>query len=79
MSDVMKGMTTVTYGKGEVLEALKQGRVATLMIVEDDADLIDDLYDEITTFGTELLVFSSQTESGAQLKSFGGIAARLRY
>ncbi len=79
MGDVMKGMTTVTYGKNEVLEALQQGRVDTLMIVEDNADLIDDLYDEISAFGTELMVFSSQTESGAQLKSFGGIAARLRY
>lgn len=79
MSDVMKGMTTVTYGTNEVLEALRQGRVSLLLVVEDNADLIDDLYDEIATFRTELMVFSSQTESGAQLKSFGGIAARLRY
>ncbi|MDF1540012.1 MAG: hypothetical protein P1Q69_14035, partial [Candidatus Thorarchaeota archaeon] len=79
MADVMKGMATVTYGTTEVLEGLRQGRVATLMIVEDNADLIDDLYDEISTFGTELMIFSSQTESGAQLKSFGGVAARLRY
>lgn len=79
MQDLMRGLNTVTYGKGEVLEALKQGRVETLMIVEDATELIDDLYDEITNYGTELLVFSSQTESGAQLNSFGGIAARLRY
>ena len=49
------------------------------MVVEDDTDMIDDLYDEIDNYGTELLVFSDQTESGSQLKSFGGIAARLRY
>jgi len=79
MSDVMKGMTNVTYGTKEVLEALRQGRVQTLLIVEDESELIDDLYDEIAAFGTELMVFSSQTESGAQLKSFGGVAARLRY
>ena len=79
MQDLMKGLNTVAYGKEEVLEALRQGRVDTLMIVEDETDLIDDLYDEITNFGTDLLVFSSQTESGSQLKSFGGIAARLRY
>ncbi|MFW9849857.1 MAG: peptide chain release factor aRF-1 [Candidatus Thorarchaeota archaeon] len=79
MSDVMKGSTLVTYGKSEVLEALSQGRVATLMVVEDNTELIDDLYDEISTFRTDLMIFSSQTESGAQLKSFGGIAARLRY
>jgi peptide chain release factor subunit 1 len=79
MGDVMKGSGLVTYGKTEVLDALSQGRVATLMVVEDSADLIDDLYEEIKTFRTELMIFSSQTESGAQLNSFGGIAARLRY
>ncbi len=79
MQDLMKGSNIVTYGTAEVLEALKQGRVETLMVVEDEADLIDELYDEISAYGTELMVFSTQTESGAQLKSFGGIAARLRY
>ncbi len=79
MQDLMKGLNTIAYGKGEVLEALRQGRVDTLLIVEDETALIDDLYDEIENFGTDLLVFSSQTESGSQLKSFGGIAAKLRY
>ncbi|MFW9907280.1 MAG: peptide chain release factor aRF-1 [Candidatus Thorarchaeota archaeon] len=79
ISDVMKGLNTVTYGEKEVLNALREGRVQTLMVVEDKDELIEDLYDEITTFGTNLMIFSSQTESGAQLRSFGGIAARLRY
>jgi len=79
MEDLMKGRNTVAYGKKEVLEALKIGRVQTLLITEDLADQIDSIYEEVTQYGTELLVFSNQTESGAQLKSFGGIAARLRY
>ena len=79
MSDLMKGSSTASYGKAEVLEALHQGRVDILMVVEDETDLIDNLYDEIENYGTELMIFSSQTESGAQLKNFGGIAARLRY
>ncbi|MFW9919777.1 MAG: peptide chain release factor aRF-1 [Candidatus Thorarchaeota archaeon] len=79
MQDLMKGLNTIAYGKKEVLEALTQGRVDTLMIVEDETEMIDDLYDEISNYGTELLVFSSQTESGAQLRSFGGVAAKLRY
>jgi stalled ribosome rescue protein Dom34 len=33
----------------------------------------------VAQYGSELLVFSNQTESGSQLKAFGGIAARLRY
>jgi peptide chain release factor subunit 1 len=79
MEDLMKGLNTVAYGKKEVLEALKIGRVQTLLITEDLADQMDSIYEDVTQYGSELLVFSNQTESGAQLKSFGGIAARLRY
>jgi stalled ribosome rescue protein Dom34 len=61
------------------MEALQAGRVQTLLITEDLADQMDTLYDDVTAYGSELLVFSNQTESGAQLKSFGGIAARLRW
>jgi peptide chain release factor subunit 1 len=79
MGDLMKGLNTVTYGKKEVLEALKIGRVQTLMITEDLADQMDTIYEDVAQYGSELLVFSNQTESGSQLKAFGGIAARLRY
>ncbi|MHA2322895.1 MAG: hypothetical protein ACXACG_14735 [Candidatus Thorarchaeota archaeon] len=75
----MKGLNTVTYGKKEVMDALREGRVDTVMVLEDLADQMDDLYEEINTYGSKLLVFSNQTESGAQLKSFGGMAARLRW
>ena len=79
MEDLMKGLNTVTYGKKEVMEALVSGRVDTLMITEDLADQMDTIYDEVSNYGSDLLVFSNQTESGTQLKSFGGIAARLRW
>lgn len=79
MGDLMKGLNTVTYGKKEVLEALKLARVGTILITEELANQMDDIYDEATTYNSEILVFSNQTESGAQLKSFGGIAARLRW
>ncbi|MHA2076047.1 MAG: peptide chain release factor aRF-1 [Candidatus Thorarchaeota archaeon] len=79
MEDLMKGLNTVTYGKNESMEALRAGRVDTLMVLEEVSDQMDDLYDEITTYGSKLLVFSNQTESGAQLKGFGGMAARLRW
>jgi len=79
LEDLMKGSNTIAYGKKEVLEALKMGRVQTLLITEDLANQMDSLYDDVTQYGSELLVFSNQTESGAELKSFGGMAARLRY
>ncbi|MFX1481859.1 MAG: peptide chain release factor aRF-1 [Promethearchaeota archaeon] len=79
MQDLMKGLTTVTYGKEEVMAALREGRVDTVMVTEDVAEQMDELYDEVQNYGSNLLVFSNQTESGAQLKAFGGMAARLRW
>ncbi len=79
MEDLMKGLNTVTYGKNEVMNALHEGRVDTIMVLEDLSDQMDELYDEVTAYGSNLLIFSNQTESGAQLKGFGGIAARLRW
>ncbi|MHA1577612.1 MAG: peptide chain release factor aRF-1 [Candidatus Thorarchaeota archaeon] len=79
MGDLMKGLTTVSYGTEEVLKALREGRVDTLLVVEDKMELIDDIYEELEGFGTKVMIFSSQTESGAQLSSFGGIAAKLRW
>jgi peptide chain release factor subunit 1 len=79
MEDLMKGLNTVTYGKKEVMDAMREGRVDTIMVLEDLSDQMDELYDEVTAYGSNLMVFSNQTESGAQLKSFGGMAARLRW
>jgi peptide chain release factor subunit 1 len=79
MEELMKGQSNITYGKNEVMEALQAGRVETLLITEDLADQMDTIYDDVSQFGTDLLVFSNQTESGSQLKGFGGIAARLRW
>ncbi|MFX0107680.1 MAG: peptide chain release factor aRF-1 [Candidatus Hodarchaeota archaeon] len=79
MEDLMKGESTIAYGKKEVLGALQDGRVDTLLLSEDESEFLDEHYDTISGTGSKLLVFSSQTESGAQLKSFGGIAARLRW
>ncbi|MHA2068704.1 MAG: hypothetical protein ACXABY_30440, partial [Candidatus Thorarchaeota archaeon] len=79
MEDLMKGENNVAYGEKEVTEAFRAGRVETIMISEDLTELMDTLYDEIGEYGTELMVFSAQTESGAQLNSFGGVAARLRW
>ena len=79
MSDLMKGSNTAAYGRIEVLDALQQGRVQTLMILEDDEDTLEQVMDLVRSTNVDLLIFSTQTESGAQLKSFGGVAAHLRW
>ncbi|MFX1263657.1 MAG: peptide chain release factor aRF-1 [Promethearchaeota archaeon] len=79
MESLMKGENNVAYGEEEVLDALRAGRAETIMVTEDKTALIDSLYDEIDEYGSDLMIFSAQTESGAQLKSFGGVAAQLRW
>ncbi|MHA2261059.1 MAG: peptide chain release factor aRF-1 [Candidatus Thorarchaeota archaeon] len=79
LEELMKGHSTVTYGKKEVLQALQEGRVETLMLIEDNTELLEEMMELIVNTKTELMVFSSQTESGAQLSAFGGIAAKLRW
>jgi len=79
LENLMKGSSSITYGKNEVLEALKAGRVQKLLILEDSPELTDNLMQQVSNYGTELMVFSSQTESGAQLRGMGSIAAILRW
>jgi peptide chain release factor subunit 1 len=79
MEDLMKGSPTASYGEAEVTQALREGRVEVLMVSEDTYDKYGPLIEEAEAYSTETMIFSSQTESGAQLKSFGGIAARLRW
>ncbi len=79
MEGLMKGLNTVAYGKKEVKQALTEGRVAQLMVIEDESDLLDEIMELILSTKAELMIFSSHTESGTQLMGFGGIAARLRW
>ncbi len=79
MQALMKGEANVAYGEKEVMTALREGRVETALVTEENFELIDMLYDEASEYGTQIMIFSSQTESGAQLKAFGGIAAKLRW
>ncbi|UCE09270.1 MAG: peptide chain release factor 1 [Candidatus Thorarchaeota archaeon] len=79
MEELMKGQATVAYGQEEVLQTLREGRVEVLMLIEDHTDLMEELMELVVSTKAELLIFSSQTESGAQLKAFGGVAAKLRW
>ncbi len=79
IESLMKGHSNVTYGEKEVLDMLKQGRVDTILISEKKTDLIDEIIDIAEQFSTDVVIFSSQTESGAQLEAMGGVAAILRY
>ena len=73
MGDLMKGMNTVTYGKKEVYEALRQGRAEVIMVTEKIADQSDELYDDAANYGTELLIFSDQFHQFCDFRQFNAL------
>ncbi|MGQ4833278.1 MAG: peptide chain release factor aRF-1 [Candidatus Asgardarchaeia archaeon] len=74
-----KGDKLIAYGKDEVIEMIKQGRVDTVLVSEELGNLIDELIELAEKYRTRIEIFSSQTESGQELLAFGGIVAFLRW
>jgi peptide subunit release factor 1 (eRF1)/transcriptional regulator with XRE-family HTH domain len=70
----------VTYGEKEVLKALQNGAVETLLVSESLTDeKIEMFEEEAGKMGTDVKIISTDTREGNQLKEFGGVAALLRY
>jgi len=70
----------VNYGEKEVMENLKLGIVDTLLlsdVLEDEK--IDKFEEEAKKFGTNVIIISTETKEGVQLKEIGKVAAILRY
>jgi peptide subunit release factor 1 (eRF1) len=70
----------VAYGEAEVLKALERGAVEKLLISEsiddDKADMFEEKAEET---GSELIVISTDTSEGEQLRDLGKVAAILRF
>lgn len=70
----------VTYGEVEVKKALEQGAVDTLLLSEIlDDDVIDTFEAIAQQFGTDVIIVSTDTREGAQLRDIGKYGAILRY
>lgn len=70
----------ISYGKDEIMKALEMGAVETLIISDFiDDEIIDEFEDKTEEYGTELVVVSTDTMEGQQLKEMGGFGAILRY
>lgn len=70
----------VCYGEQQVMEQLKMGTVDTLLISEVvDDKLIEEFEIEAEKMGSTVLIVSTETREGVQLKDIGKIAAILRY
>lgn len=70
----------VTYGKEDIKNALKLSAVETLLISEELDDELSETFEETgENQGAEVLIISTDTPEGQQLKDLGGVAAILRY
>jgi len=70
----------VGYGKADVEKKLQMGAVETLLLsTELDDDSVDQFQDMAEEQGTEVMLISSETREGVQLRDMGKIAAILRY
>lgn len=68
----------VTYGKDNVLKALKMGAVETILVSED-LEIVDTFVELAKQYGTKVEMISRDTREGEQLYQLGGIAAILRW
>jgi len=70
----------VTYGEVNTLKALEMGAVAKLLLSEAlDEQKIDQFETTAKAFSTEVIIISTETREGAQLRDIGKIGAMLRY
>jgi len=70
----------VTYGESQVMEQVKLGTVDMVLISEivDDAK-VEEFEKEAQKMGSNLMIISTETREGVQLKDIGKVAAILRY
>ncbi|MEM2916253.1 MAG: peptide chain release factor aRF-1 [Candidatus Woesearchaeota archaeon] len=70
----------VAYGETEVKRMLEMGAVETLLLSEAlPGEKIEEFEEIAKRFGTEVMIISTETREGAQLKDIGKYGAILRY
>jgi peptide chain release factor subunit 1 len=73
-----RGRGEVVYGIDDTVQALKDGKIQTLLISEDSLDFskIEELCEET---GSKCELISQATPEGVQFKNIGGVGGILRY
>ncbi|NQU97846.1 peptide chain release factor aRF-1 [Candidatus Woesearchaeota archaeon] len=70
----------VNYGKDDVMNDLKMGTVETVLISEEvDDAIIEEFEKEAENMNSEVVIISTDTREGVQLRDMGKVAAILRY
>lgn len=75
-----KEQDKVSYGRKQVEHAIEVGAVDTLLLSESlDDKTIDSLSEATEKMGGKVVLISTETREGVQLRDMGGIAALLRF
>ncbi len=75
-----KDTAKAAYGRQQVAHALQIGAVDTLLLSESlDDEVIDRLSEQAAATGTKVMMISTETRQGVQLRDLGGMAALLRF
>jgi stalled ribosome rescue protein Dom34 len=70
----------VTYGLKNVIEAIKMGAVEKVIITNNlETETMDKIINLSKNYKTKVVIVSTKTEEGEQLKQMGGLGALLRY
>lgn len=80
LTELGKDSGLAVYGKGEVLNALNNGVVDTLLLSEDlDTKVIEEFTAIAENFNTKVFQVSQETKEGQQLFKLGGFGVILRF
>ena len=78
--DLLKRLDMVSYGKDQTMKALNMGAVEKLLLSDAlDDEIIEEFEEKAEMVGTEVVIISTDTREGVQLRDMGKIAALLRY
>jgi peptide chain release factor subunit 1 len=70
----------VAYGEADTMNKLKLGAVDKVLVSDEmDDKEIEKFEEEAKNMGSEMVIISTETREGVQLKEMGGVAAILRY
>ncbi|HIH37551.1 peptide chain release factor aRF-1 [Candidatus Woesearchaeota archaeon] len=70
----------VSYGESQVMSLVQRGTVDLLLISEDlEEEKIEAFEKEAEKFGTTIMIISTETREGVQLRDIGKVGAILRY
>lgn len=79
LAELMKESGLATYGPRQVEEAIDSGAVSELLVLDELVREKPEIFDKAKKRRIDVTIFTSEEEPWKKLKSFGGIAAILKF